>query len=530
MKRAEDRSPPRWGRPALVAAVVASQCLALSSRAQELNQESKEPPARFALIVGVNASLDPDASPLHYADDDAAGFHDLFRTLGARTYLVSRFDDNTRRLHPQAAAEAHDPKMASFRAAIMEMAADVARARARGVPTVAYFAYAGHGNVREGRGYLALEDERLFGADIERMVLDQVHADKTHVIVDACYSVFLAFGRGPGGRREDIRGFSTLGGLGARANVGLLLSTSSARESHEWSEFQAGVFSHEVRSGLLGAADANGDGHVTYREIGAFVDRANAKIPNEKFRPDVYVKAPVAAPALVDLRPGLNRRLEVGRDQGGHFWLEDGRGVRLADFHKAAGQSLALIREPSVGPLYLRRTNTAEEYVVDAGPDVLRWEDLARQSPQTQPRGAVHESFGLLFAAPFSQANVDAFVEKEPATMDQPRAETRSSWKRPVALGLVGAGGAALLGGTGFVLSAWFLKHESSRSQVQIVEDNRQIGRRNTWAKVSYGIGGVLVGAGLAVAFWPKAWTERSSQVALDTDGTFALLSYGSRF
>src|SRR5437762_3404086 len=84
-----------------------------------------------------------------------------------------------------------------------------------------------------------------------------------------------------------------------RPRVGLLLSSSSHRESHEWDGFEAGVFSHEVRSGLYGAADADGDGEVTYREIAAFVARADAAIPNERFRPQVYAHAPTHAPALL---------------------------------------------------------------------------------------------------------------------------------------------------------------------------------------------------------------------------------------
>ena len=184
------------------------------------------------------------------------------------------------------------------------------RAR-RGVPTVVYFVYAGHGNVENGRGYLALEDARLFGADLEQLIVDRVGGAETHFIVDACYSVFLAMSRGPGGERREAHGFSALGGLAARPGVGLLLSTSSARESHEWSEFQAGVFSHEVRSGLLGAADANGDGQVSYREIAAFVERANAPIPNERFRPDVYAKEPTVGAPCWTCAPGLGRRLEL---------------------------------------------------------------------------------------------------------------------------------------------------------------------------------------------------------------------------
>jgi len=70
--------------------------------------------ASFALIVGVNKSVDDDVATLRYADDDAARYLDLFRALGARSYVLARLDDNTRRLHPQVAAEAMPPVRAEL--------------------------------------------------------------------------------------------------------------------------------------------------------------------------------------------------------------------------------------------------------------------------------------------------------------------------------------------------------------------------------------------------------------------------------
>jgi hypothetical protein len=490
----------------LLAAALAAACLGPSAAARAAAPPSspKAPDARvttpgaaatqarFAIIVGVNQSVDRDAAVLHYADDDAAGFQELFRTLGARTYVLSRFDDNTRRLHPQAVAEAHDPRAAAFAQVAAQVAADVRRARERGVPTALYFVYAGHGNVEGGRGYLALEDGRLYGADLERLVLDPIGADESHVIVDACYSVFLAWSRGPGGEREETRGFSSLGGLAARPDVGLLLSTSSARESHEWSEFQAGIFSHEVRSGLLGAADADRDGHVTYREIAAFIERANAPVPNEKFRPDVYVKEPARSAALLDLRPGLPHRMELGGDSPGHYYLEDARGVRLADFNNAAGQPLHLIREAGAGRLYLRRVGADAEYVLEPAADVLRFEELRPQPSTVASRGAAHESFSLLFSLPFSQQVVDGYVVRD---APPPPRRTRNV-RRAVGLGLVGVGAAAGIAGTWAVLSALDLQHETAVGQQRNLELNQEISRRNTASRILYGAGGLALAAG----------------------------------
>jgi hypothetical protein len=496
--------------------------------------------ARFAIIVGVNDSVDADARPLRYADDDAAAYLELFRALGARTYLLSRFDEGTRRLHPQAAAEAQDPRGRELGRVVEQAAADVARARERGLPTVVYFVYAGHGRVDGGRGYLSLEDTRLFGADLEQLIVDRIGAGETHFIVDACYSAFLAFSRGPGGERREAHGFATAGGLAARSGVGLLLSTSSARESHEWSEFQAGVFSHEVRSGLLGAADANGDGRITYREISAFIERANAPIANERLRPDVFAKEPSPAAPLLDLRPGLGRRLELDGDHPGHYFIEDGRGVRVADFHNAPGQPLRLIRFAGGGPSYLRQVAAAAsgddvEYVMDAAPAVLRFADLRRQPAAAQPRGAATDQFRLLFSLPFSQAVVDDFVDR-PADVAVAAAGERTprrSLRRPLALGLAAAGAVAAAAGTWALVSAQDARTASSPSQAQIFETNQLIERRNDSARVLYGLSGAALAGAAVLWLWPSGDGASSPAVTLGLAGGAeggALLQYRGRF
>ncbi len=191
--------------------------------------------------------------------------------------------------------------------AIAQITADVNRARERQVDTVLYIVYAGHGNVRDGgpaatwldyEGYITLEDMRITGADLARIVAG-IPASRVHVIVDACASYYLAYSRGPGGERRPLSGFQDASQLASDPRVGLLLSTSSARESHEWDGFQAGVFSHEVRSGLYGAADADGDGRVSYREMAAFIRQANGAIPNDRFRPQILARAPRGSDTLL---------------------------------------------------------------------------------------------------------------------------------------------------------------------------------------------------------------------------------------
>jgi hypothetical protein len=474
------------------------------------------PAATFALIIGSNQSVDRDVPPLRYADDDAARYLDLFRLLGARTYLLSRLDENTRRLHPQSVAEAMEPRKAAYEEALRQLASDVTQAAGRGVETVVYFVYAGHGNVDNGIGYITLEDTRLTGADLAS-ALAKVPAKTIHVIVDACSSYFFAYGRGPGGERRPIGSFGLVPALGADPRIGLLLSTSSARESHEWDAFQSGVFSHEVRSGLYGAADADGDGFVSYREVAAFVATANATVPNERYRPDVHARAPRGDGTLLDVRRARGRRLEIDGRHAGHYYLEDWRGVRVADVHNADGQDLSLIRPAPGGRVYLRRVDDDKEFVVPAGSsptDVITLADLSPERPRVASRGAAHESFSALFSLPFDANVVDDYQEppepQAPAP-DRPTGHARSL-RRPIALGSIVLGGLAIGAGAALSISAAALRADGgSVSQVDAVVINDKIRTRTTAAAICYVGGGIAAAAGIALFLWPSGDGVRAS-------------------
>jgi hypothetical protein len=477
--------------------------------------------ATFALIIGSNQSVDANLAPLRYADDDAARYLDLFRLLGARTYLLTRLDENTRALHPQAAAEAQDPRKANYDAAVQQLIADVTQASQRGVETLVYFVYAGHGNVQNGTGYVTLEDLRISGSDLARL-FERVPATRIHVIADACGSYFLAYGRGPGGERRPLsEGFSLGPALLSDARIGLLLSTSSARESHEWEAFQAGVFSHEVRSGLYGAADADGDGQVSYREIASFVARANAKVPNERFRPDIHARAPRGDDTLLDIRRARGRRLEIDGKHAGHYFLEDARGVRLADLHNALGQSVSLVRPAPAGRVFLRRVDDGKEFTIDPAPEVVKIAALDPREPRTAIRGAAHESFFALFELPFDQEVVEEYPEPQPEApaaapppVVLPRPAERPSLRKTIGIGSIIGGSAAVVAGGLFAFSAWQLDEnpaggEYHRSQVEVAQSNREIDSRMEFAAGCLISGAVLIVGGALLNLWPTRGGSR---------------------
>ncbi len=55
----------------------------------------------------------------------------------------------------------------------------------------------------------------------------------------------------------------------------VVIATARDQQTHEWDAYAGGVFTHQVISGLRGAADVNRDGRVEYSEVHAFLTSAN---------------------------------------------------------------------------------------------------------------------------------------------------------------------------------------------------------------------------------------------------------------
>jgi hypothetical protein len=462
--------------------------------------------------MGVNRSVDADLKPLLYADDDAVRYQELFRSLGGKTQLLARLDRETTALSPQAAAEALPPTRASLRKVVSQLAAEIALARQRGVKTSLYVLYAGHGNVDGQRSYLTLEDARLSGPELGREILDPINADQNHLIVDACYSFLLVGERGPGGERHPVAGFSATSELARRSNLGLLLSTSSGVESHEWGAFQAGVFSYEVRSGLYGAADLNGDGTITYAEIASFLERANQPIENEKFRPHVFARAATASAQLLDLRAGLGRSLAIEGDlPSAHYLVEDPRGVRFLDFHNAQGRNFRLVRPGGASALYVRRIDDDQELTVPASDEPIALASTGFTDSHVASRGAIHYAFSQIFSLPFDRASEALVAIPRPPPPPQPVS------KRTIVLWSSGA--VAVVGVAVGGLLLWDSKRArddgKEDSQVKVAELNDRIHTRNLEATVAFAVAGAALTTGVVTWLFTRKADSGSPELEL---------------
>lgn len=402
--------------------------LCLTAGAEAPADSASAQATSLVLIVANNRSAQVDRPPLQYADDDGAKYYQVFAAMAGaeNTVLLTQFDRDTGRLFPSLVGVARTPTRAQIALAAQRFADLASAFRKAGRKVNLYFIYAGHGDVDQGRGFLELADGPFTSDDLDAL-LKRIDASETHVILDSCNSFFVVNPRKPGGRRFATPRDAAENLARRFPNVGVFLSTSAEAEVFEWSELQSGVFSHTVRSGLLGAADADHDGRVSYQELAAFVETAAAEIKNPLFRPKVFARGPSGNDqrTLLDLSPVRPVVLTVKEPEAVRLAMRDGDGLRWLDAYQEPDVALELrLPRPLADRLQLERLKVSgpdagaveARYAVSASPSGKAM--LAALSPATsssEPRGA-GDVFRALFTRPFGPKALAAYLEERTQT------------------------------------------------------------------------------------------------------------------
>ncbi len=203
--------------------------------------------ARFALVAA-----EPEGGAgtvrLRYAERDARRMHEILTRVGGVRA------DRARLLLGGGAG--------AFRRALAELSCAAGAARAAGERTLLVVDYSGHakdGALRLGEGRVPLDELR--GA------LERAPADVRIGLLDSCRSGAIARAKGA----RPAPAFEVRAGDDAGPS-GLVLIASSAgdEDSQESDAIGASWFTHHLASGLLGGADASGDGRVTLSEAYAY--------------------------------------------------------------------------------------------------------------------------------------------------------------------------------------------------------------------------------------------------------------------
>jgi hypothetical protein len=395
-----------------------SVCIALAST--PLSAATSEPPtARYLLVVASNHSFASGVQDLAYADDDAALY---VRQLGpyARSFeLLTTFDDDSQRRYPELVSRSRPPTLANLRAALASLYAQAGAAERQGFATELVFIFVGHGSRDDaGRGQLHLADGPFTRADLFHEVVGASPARRTHLIIDACSAFSVVAGRGAKeatSTQSELNAFLAGNDLADYPTVGALTLTSDDRETHEWSRLRAGVFSHEVRAALAGAADVNRDGRLEYSEVAAFVDAAASGLDvfGKHFRTFVWPPAQDRRAPLLDLRDGRGTRVVVlGERLSGHYSFESDRGERWAELHKDAGAAVILAL-PANERFFFRSASAETE--IAASTEIVRLDEPPSSPLALVQRGSLDWALSEgLFARAFSDAYYRGFLSGHP--------------------------------------------------------------------------------------------------------------------
>ncbi len=483
-------------------------------------------PYVYVITVGNNAvpMSNPEAvQELRYADDDAARFHKLYAQFADEAELFTVFDHDSAERFKGLAGLARAPTLKGLRGALARVRKKAEALAARGQALELFFFFSGHGvRAEEASGRLAFLD----GGLTQGMLYDEILSlptRLTHLIIDACHANTIVGARGHAEAQTvtvddaDVAFWAAKAPLRRFPNVGVMLATTAGQEAYEWDTYQSGVFSHEVISGLRGAADVNGDGRVEYSELQAFVVAANMGITHRRARPKVIARPPPVDRRRPLMVRGRLRRAAwlVGPTELSHVHVEDEHGTRILDAHPEPQQAIRL-GVPAGQKLYVRTQDQQTVIELERGSE-HRLDRLSFTPVDLKARGALSASMARgLFKTPFGARYYLGFMGRSnepvvPLTLDLPksteaphRPSAAPAWISWSVAGVALAGG-LVFGGLALEAQGRFNSASFQADAHRAREDHRRYVLGGL-SLAGVGLVGVLVGAFLYP--WPEAARE----------------------
>ena len=223
---------------------------------------------RWAVVVGISEYADARITPLTYADDDARAMADFLRSPEGGAVP----EENLRvLLNEEATSEALRDALFVF----------LQQAAPEDLVTVYLASHGSPDPSRPSNLYVLTHDTDVDAMaatafpmwDVKTALRRQIASERVVVVADACRSAgTLVDEPNPMGAA-----FSDLFNPSRRLTLSAAGVSQVSFEDAKWGGGH-GVFTHFFLEGLRGAADADGDGVVTFREVATYVAE---KVPGE---------------------------------------------------------------------------------------------------------------------------------------------------------------------------------------------------------------------------------------------------------
>jgi hypothetical protein len=217
---------------------------------------------RFAVLIGNNRGA-ADETPLRYAESDAVRMYEALNQLGDFGALDMML------LQGQDAA--------TVRSALIAMNERIRESTAQpDTQAVLVVYYSGHADSHA----LHLRDSTLSVAELRQLARGSA-ANFRLVVLDACRSGSLT--RVKGGRRVAPFELNDLPHGVPNDGFAFLTASAANEDAQESDELRSAFFTHAFVSGLLGAADGDGDGAVVLDEAYRYAYEATLRATSRTF-------------------------------------------------------------------------------------------------------------------------------------------------------------------------------------------------------------------------------------------------------
>jgi hypothetical protein len=280
------------------------------------------------------------------------------------------------------------------------------------------------------------------------------------------------------------------------------------------------VFTHEIVSALLGAADVNADMRIEYSEVQAFVASANRKVTDPRAVPEIIALPPAGNPhaTLVDLG-ALKRTVlfTTGARDLGRFSINLPDGRRIVDANVLGLERLVLALPQQRG-IYVQRGDVEAELPARR---VVTLDELNFAPIRSTARGPIDRTLrDELFASAFTQDYYRGFVDSHGLPgVDLPGSPTPlpatgrvvdTSPHRPsraLSLTLVGVAAAATV--TAGVMTILALDTLRQFNETSLQRRSYELRDRYETYVAAASVG-FVIGAGAGVGAWLTWPTERN--------------------
>lgn len=276
---------------------------------------------RFALLVGTNDG-GKERITLRYAVADARAMKTVLEDMGG--------------VLPQDSRLLEEPSRETFMREMQALAESIAEARDKFRRVEVFFYYSGHSD----EDSLFLGESRITYAEIKNLITS-MDADVRIAILDSCASGNFALPKGVTRKSPflldtayDMKGYA------------FMTSSSISEAAQESGRLKKSYFTHNLISGMRGAADMNQDGRITLSEAYQFAFDGTLTQTEKTLagpqHPSYHIQMSGTGDVVITEIGKSSAILNVKKDVNGKIYIHNQDNILVVELSKSAGREISI--------------------------------------------------------------------------------------------------------------------------------------------------------------------------------------------